>query len=194
MSSPDGGVAPWRPPELARIGGDTAVEPGEVATDANAIHQAGWLEGHAAAMAERAVAAEEAAAASAAAAAALRVVAERLRAQVTSTVGALAVAMARHLVEHELQQQPALLHQLVERALALAPMNGTVTVRLHPGDLTALESLGEMPDAATSGVELRWVGDATIGRGGCLVEGPTAIVDGRVDRALLDIYEQISHD
>ncbi|HEY4321479.1 MAG TPA: FliH/SctL family protein [Gemmatimonadales bacterium] len=157
-------------------------------------HRAGWMEGHAAAMAERAVAAEEMAAASQAAARALTDIGDRLRGQVATTVHALSVAIARHLVEREMSQDPTLLHELVKRALALTPMNGSVTVRMHPDDLAALTAAGGLKDVPDSGIEIRWLADLDISRGGCLVDGPHGIVDGRIDRALLDIYEQLSHD
>jgi len=153
-----------------------------------------WLEGHAAAMAERDSEGAAAVAACQAAVHGMHETVMQLRAQVTSTVHALSVAIARHLVERELAQDPAAVQHLISKALTLAPMSGAVTVRLHPADLVALQALGALPEVPGIGVDLRWVPDDTVLRGGCLVESPTAIVDGRIDRALLDIYEQISHE
>jgi flagellar biosynthesis/type III secretory pathway protein FliH len=93
-----------------------------------------------------------------------------------------------------MSQDPTLLHELVKRALALTPMNGSVTVRMHPDDLAALTAAGGLKDVPDTGIEIRWLADRDISRGGCLVDGPHGIVDGRIDRALLDIYEQLSHD
>jgi len=153
-----------------------------------------WLAGHAAAMAERDAEAASALAACQAAVRAMHDTVAQLRGQVSSTVHALSVAIARHLVERELAQDPASVQHLITKALSLAPMSGAVTVRLHPADLRSLQSLGALPSPPGVGVDLRWVPDETVVPGGCLVESPTAIVDGRIDRALLDIYEQISHD
>lgn len=157
-------------------------------------HRTGWMEGHAAAMAERAVASEEMAAASQAAANALRTIAERLQGQFAASVNALSVAIARHLVERELTLDPTLLNDLVTRALALTPMSGTITVRMHPDDLVALNATGGIKELPDAGVEVRWLADRDVSRGGCVVDGPHGIIDGRIDRALLDIYEQLSHD
>lgn len=156
--------------------------------------RAAWLDGHAAAMAVRDDALAEAVAACQAAVRGINDTANQLRGQVAATVQALAVAIARHLLEREVTADPTLMQKLVTRALAIAPMNGAVTVRMHPADLVALRALGALPDAPAAGIELRWAGDEAISRGSCVIESPTAIVDGRIDRALLDIYEQISHD
>jgi flagellar assembly protein FliH len=194
MTTAPRNVASWRPPELGH-GAHAAV--GDVPDTAlDDARRAGWMEGHSAAMAERAVAAEETAGVARAAALALRQTADQLRGQVASTVHALAVAIAQHLLERELSQDPAALRVLLNRALMLAPMSGTVVVRLHPDDLAALQTIGglEPPAIESNGADLRWIGDVTVTRGSCMVEGPNAIIDGRIDRALLDIYERISHD
>ncbi|HEY4100166.1 MAG TPA: FliH/SctL family protein [Gemmatimonadales bacterium] len=183
------GVGAWHPPELgtlAAVNADTSA-----AEDAR---RAAWLEGHTAAMAERDAQLSDALTALEAARRAMHETAERLGAHVTTTVHALSVAIAQHLVERELAADPALLQRLVTRALGLAPMNGTIIIRLNPADLVALTALGTVAEFAGTSVDLRWTSDESIHRGGCVVEGPAVIIDGRIDRALLDIYEQISHD
>ena len=153
-----------------------------------------WLEGHTAAMSARDNELTDAISAWQAATRALGDTATRLRAQVAATVHALSVAIARHLVERELAADPAIVRQLVMRALHIAPMNGTLTVRMHPEDLDAITAAGGPGEVAGTGIDLRWTADDTLTRGSCMVEGPAAIVDGRLDRALLDIYERISHE
>ena len=44
----------------------------------------------------------------------------------------------------------------------------------------------------TAGREVRWIPDASIGRGGCVVEGPERIVDGRLESALERVYRRIT--
>lgn len=191
-SEPAAAIAAWHPPDLASITGTPAEMAATVATEES--RRIAWMDGHASAMAQRE---SETAAALSACHAAIRAMHDsvtQLRAQVSTTVHALAVAIARHLLERELSQDTSVVQHLVLKALALAPMSGAVTVRLNPVDLAALQALGVMPEASGVGVDLRWVPDEAVIRGGCLVESPTAIIDGRIDRALLDIYEQISHD
>lgn len=105
----------------------------------------------------------------------------------------LSLTVARHLIEREYSGDPALVESLVRKALDIAPIGGQVTVRLNPGDLHALQELGGLDRFSGDAMELRWVGDVELGHGGCVVEGPTSIVDGRLDRVLLDLYEQMSH-
>ncbi|HEX4511639.1 MAG TPA: FliH/SctL family protein, partial [Burkholderiaceae bacterium] len=185
-------VAAWHPPDLAVV---PAAEPaGMDPSPDESARQAAWLEGHAAAMAERDASVADAGAALQAAQRALRETTQQVHSRVASTVYALAVAIAQHLIERELAQDPSVVQQLVARALILAPMHGVVTVRVHPDDLAALHALGGLPSVSDTGVDLRWTPDQTLVRGSCVVEGPSTLIDGRIDRALLDIYERISHD
>ncbi len=103
---------------------------------------------------------------------------------------ALATAIARHLMERELSADPTLLHELVERARNDFDVDQPVRVRVNPSDLSAMAIV----DAA-SGVPSRtdqWVADPTIVPGGCVVEGPERIVDGRVDTALERLYRRVA--
>jgi flagellar biosynthesis/type III secretory pathway protein FliH len=50
-----------------------------------------------------------------------------------------------------------------------------------------------MPEAVET-IDLVWTPDPTMGRGGCLVETATSIVDGQLDRMLYDIYDRLGHD
>ncbi len=197
-SSPDArpaGVLAWQPPDLRHVG--TAPVGGSVPagpTPEEAAYQRGYAEGQMAYAEAREHELGEVMAGARAAVRALETAAEALRGQVATTVHALAVAIARHLVERELTQDPAGVQLLVGKALALAPMSGPVVVRLNPLDLSALQEIGGTAALATDAVELRWTGDATLSRGSCLVETASSVIDGRVDRALLDLYERLGHE
>ncbi len=157
-------------------------------------YRRGWNEGQAARDVEWEQREAAVVAACGAARQAMQDAAEVLRHQVVATVHALSVAIARHLLEWEVAQDPAHIRQLVARAVALAPLEGPVTVRMHPDDLVLLQTIGGVIETTAEGLALHWVGDTGISRGGCVLEGPASIVDGRVDRALLDIYERLNHD
>lgn len=116
-----------------------------------------------------------------------------LRAEHVVAVRALALTVARHLTEREYAGDPALVESLVRRAIELAPIGGQLTVRIGPASLHALQELGNLDRFSGDVMEIRWVGDAELTPGGCVVEGPTSIVDGRLDRVLLDLYEQLAH-
>ncbi|MCA9737730.1 MAG: FliH/SctL family protein [Gemmatimonadota bacterium] len=109
---------------------------------------------------------------------------------------ALAVAVARQIVQRELRTDPEQLEQIVSRALSHFQMEEAVTVRLNPADLSLLsthaveiQSTGASSGSLAGGREIRWRADANVERGGCVVEGAERLVDGRVDTALLRIYQ-----
>lgn len=108
----------------------------------------------------------------------------------------LAVAVARQVVGRELASDPDAVRQLVTRALGRFPVEESLTIRLHPSDLSrisaaSVESPGSDPAA---GRDVRWRADAHIAEGSCVVEGPERMVDGRVDKALLRIYQALVTD
>ncbi|MES1259344.1 MAG: FliH/SctL family protein [Gemmatimonadota bacterium] len=184
--------APWSLPEFVHV----AAVATSGAPDLEALAwNRGWAEGHAAG-AERA---DESVAAAAAArqVASLAVDASKraLREEMARALPALAIAIARIVIEREVVADPTVMQHLVHRAMAMTPLHGTVSVRLHPDDLAALNA-GEANAAAAVAVtgELRWVPDDSMPRGSCVVDGPSSIVDGRVDRVLLDLYDRLTHE
>jgi flagellar biosynthesis/type III secretory pathway protein FliH len=118
---------------------------------------------------------------------------EKWTATMEPNIAALAVAIARQLVGRELAADGEIVTGLVKAALAEFPIDQTVRLRVHPGDLETLTST----DAHLSLVEGRqasWIADATLTPGSCLVEGRDRIIDGRVDTALERLYRRMSYD
>ncbi len=110
-------------------------------------------------------------------------------------LAALATAVARRVVEQELEHAPEALRGLVREAISMYPVDQTVKVRMHPDDLELLAECDEStsPGEAVAGNrEVSWMADASVGRGGCVVEGPDRIVDGRVDKTLERIYWELT--
>jgi len=106
----------------------------------------------------------------------------------------LALAVARKLVQRELVADPAMVRDLVARALELLPLDTALEVRLHPADL---ELLGPERDRLTpSGrlLAIQWVADPALERGGFVIESPQRLVDGRADVALRALYERLTHE
>ncbi len=185
------GVSPWTVPELRAAAPGTAA--GMVESVADEAFSRGYAEGHAAAQAEAELRVAAAAGALRAAASGLDSAVFSMQSRLPSTVNALAVAIARHVIGHEVAADPEVMHRLLSRAIALAPLGGQVIVRVNPDDLALLRTAGHMPDAVES-IELVWTPDPSMGRGGCLVETPTSIIDGQLDRMLYDIYDRLGHD
>ncbi len=106
----------------------------------------------------------------------------------------LAIAIARHIVQHELTIDPLRVGELVRRALEMLPSDHEIEVRLNPEDLRTLgPSLASLGPGDGS-VKLQWVGDPSIERGGFVAETPQRIVDGRADVALRALYERFDHE
>lgn len=103
---------------------------------------------------------------------------------------ALATAIAREIVGRELKGRADDVTDLVRRAISEFPLEAAVKIRLNPTDLSAISS-PLRGDVVESGREVRWIPDPSVASGGCLVEGPQSVVDGRVEKALERIYNQL---
>lgn len=99
--------------------------------------------------------------------------------QMAHTVLEMACNLARQVLRRELAIDPQALQPVLKEALALLHADTTpVTVRVHPDDLSALEGAGmdaALPDSP------RFVPDATITPGGCVLDAPGASVDATLE-------------
>lgn len=97
----------------------------------------------------------------------------------------LACAIARQVIQREVQLDPSAIRELVQSALSQFPQESTLKVRLHPHDHALL--------AGDPGYrDITWVADPRIVRGGCVVEGRERIIDGRVDLALEQVFRVLT--
>lgn len=195
------GVAAWDPADLREaerhVEDDT---PRESTAEAEARQHrqeldAAFAEGYETGRAEG-VAAEsgrvaDAMAALETAAAAIRENTQRWTRALEANICALAVTAAREIVGRELRTDEGAVADLVRRALDHFPVDARVRVRLNPRDLSLLSlpktSAGQ-PVQVAAGREVDWHPDPNVSPGGCMVEGPDQIVDGRVEKALERIY------
>jgi flagellar biosynthesis/type III secretory pathway protein FliH len=113
---------------------------------------------------------------------------------VEENVTALAIIVARQIVQHEVKTDTTVVADLVRRALTEFPIDQSVRIRVHPMDLALLTmadpAAGMAPITGTR--DANWMADARVTRGGCLVEGRDRIVDGRVDSALERAYRRMA--
>ncbi len=114
--------------------------------------------------------------------------------ELEDSVYLLALAVARHLIQREVTADPTIVRDLVNRGLEAFPVGSNVEIHLNPEDLNALRSQFGLPGAAGRAADLQWVADAAIERGGCTLETPHRVVDGRVDLALGDLYQRLRDD
>jgi flagellar biosynthesis/type III secretory pathway protein FliH len=121
---------------------------------------------------------------------------ERWSDSISENIVALAVAVARHVVDRELALDPGIVEHIVSRAIAAFPIDQPVRVRVNPNDLAVLDAAGLTAGDGMDGAEQRpahWIADAQVKSGGCVVEGRDRIVDGRVDTALERVYRRLAH-
>jgi flagellar assembly protein FliH len=121
----------------------------------------------------------------------------RWLANIEENIAAIAVAMAQQIVVREVATTQEIVLDLVTRAVQEFGLDQALSIRVNPGDLESLMSVerGELGDASviTKGREVRWLGDARIDAGGCVVEGRERIVDARVDTGLERLYRRLTH-
>ncbi len=110
-------------------------------------------------------------------------------------IRALALGVARVLLDREVRNDPSEIALLVRRALTALPPDVPVKVRLHPEDLSMLArpQQGESapPSMGRPGA-LQWSADPELQRGDVIVEAPERIVDGRVLPCIERIWEEMA--
>jgi len=104
---------------------------------------------------------------------------------------ALATALAHQIVQRELTTDPTIVRDLVRRAVEVLPLEGALEIRLNPADLSALGAETDLYAPGGRKLDLRWVPDPTIERGGYLIETSQRVVDGRIDPVLQAMYERL---
>jgi flagellar assembly protein FliH len=104
---------------------------------------------------------------------------QRLEQAMSTALAQSAVALARQVVRSEITQRPEHVVQVAREAVeALLLSARHVRVRVHPADMPLVsEGAGEHLHAR--GAQL--IGDASIERGGCLVESDISVIDARID-------------
>jgi flagellar biosynthesis/type III secretory pathway protein FliH len=121
---------------------------------------------------------------------------ERWVGAIEENIAALAVAVARHIVDRELGTEAEVTRTMVRRALDTFPIDQPVRIRVNPQDLAVISAFPETGSTGMAGAivrEAHWMGDARVMPGGCVVEGRERIVDGRVDTALERVYRRLAY-
>ncbi|MFN8179527.1 MAG: FliH/SctL family protein [bacterium] len=91
----------------------------------------------------------------------------------------LAVAVAGKIVRREVRRDDDYVVRLVRRCLRRIPMPAPVRVRLHPDDIAAVTAARDALALDDSGHQVALEADRRVERGGCVVETPDFVVDGR---------------
>ncbi len=103
-----------------------------------------------------------------------------LEQQMAAGVAQAAVALARQILRHELQQRPELVATIAQEAVNAVLMSARhIVVRVHPDDL-ALVSAGATEVLGARGARL--VADPAVQRGGCAVDSDAGSIDASIER------------
>jgi flagellar assembly protein FliH len=108
---------------------------------------------------------------------------------------ALAIAMARQLVERAVEEDTTITRDFVSRALTEFPIDQPVTIRVNPSDLAAITASAVAEGGSLNGgrKDAQWIPDPRVVPGGCLIEGRDRIIDGRIDTALERLYRRLTY-
>ena len=121
---------------------------------------------------------------------AMREIQDEWVANLEENLAAVAIAIAKQLVERELETDPDLLSTLIQNGVAHFPKDNKVRIRVNPRDLNAMSGAGGGDDLIT-GSHARWMADESIQPGSFILEGPERVLDGRVDSALERLYRSM---
>lgn len=92
----------------------------------------------------------------------------------------LACELARQVLRQELSVNPKILQPVIREALGLlGAENKSAVIKLNPLDLAVLEAGLR---AEFSGLSLTLLADASVTRGGCLIESAGTVVDGTLEK------------
>ena len=92
----------------------------------------------------------------------------------------LACEIARQVARRDLSINPNALQPVIRESLGMLVTDGkTATIRMNPLDMDVLAEALQQEFAAST---LNLVADASLTRGGCLVEAAGTVIDGTVER------------
>jgi flagellar assembly protein FliH len=108
------------------------------------------------------------------------------RAEAKEVAIVLAGKMAEKIVGHAVAVDPAVMREIVSKALAAAkPGKDAVLLRIHPDDFSTLEATrGRWLAEIGVKADVKLVSDASVGRCGCVVETAVGRLDARLQTQL----------
>ncbi len=108
-------------------------------------------------------------------------------------ISALAIAVARHILSHDVTVNREATMDVVKQAIAEFSIDHPVTVRLNPADHAVIVPMLHAVEGGGARHATEWIADARIAAGGCIVEGRERIIDGRIDAALERVYRRLTY-
>jgi flagellar assembly protein FliH len=104
----------------------------------------------------------------------------------------LVMAVVRRVIHVEVEENSEIIKNTVIRAIEAAVESDEYYIRVHPGDLEAVQSHEPLFLAAMKGLEnIHFIADETISRGGCRAESRTGDVDSTIETQLEKIESHL---
>ena len=114
-----------------------------------------------------------------------RALAQRARREADEDLRRLAVRIAEKLLGRELELSPDAVTDVAAQALQQAGAARQLIVRAHPDDVEALErGKPRLIERARAQAQVSVRADASVERGGCIVESELGVVDARLSTQL----------
>lgn len=106
----------------------------------------------------------------------------------------LAIAVARAVIQREVELDSSVVGAMVQRALTEVSWKSPVEVRLNPEDIAVVEAHFIAIEDHAKPPQLEWTPDSNVERGGYIVETQHRLVDGTLDTVLSNLYEDLAND
>ena len=139
-------------------------------------------------------AAEEAFEEGVARAAAVLVAADRIKAETLrkseGEILSAAVEIAGSIVRREIELDPDLAGEMIDRAIGMIVQKSTLRVRINPEDVSFAESIRKKRKHKYESMKI--IPDMGVERGGCIVESGIGTIDARLESILQKIKEELS--
>ncbi len=104
----------------------------------------------------------------------------------------LAVAVARKVIDREIETGPDIVVDMVKRAIQKASDREELTVRVNPDNLDVTINARDDISQEVKGIrKLKVLADPAIAPGGCVVESHNGTVDARIERQMNEIEQAL---
>jgi len=104
----------------------------------------------------------------------------------------LAVAVARKVINREMETNPEIVVDMVKRAIQKATDREELTVRVNPDNLDVTINARDDISQQVKGIrKLKVLADPAIAPGGCVVESHNGTVDARIERQMNEIEQAL---
>lgn len=108
--------------------------------------------------------------------------------QIADQTAQLALQIAEHVLQHEVRCATDPGREAIARAMALAPEDGDIAIRMHPHDLAVLAPVDDL----APGRRISLVPDPSIEQGGALLHVDATRIDAQIPAALQRIAEVLA--